>query len=65
MNKRLKRISNYKNYNEWVGASLKEDKELYKLFVASLYSDYLSDMDIHAFLLGMKQASLARVSDCP
>lgn len=61
MNKKLKKVSNYKNYDEWVTDVLRQEKHGADDYVKIAFEEYSKDGDEKALLVTLRQAAKAKI----
>jgi probable addiction module antidote protein len=60
MNKEIKKISNYKNYDDWVAAVFKDNKKQANHFLEMALKDFSKDGDLPSLLLALRQVAKAQ-----
>jgi probable addiction module antidote protein len=63
MNKKLKlkKISNYKNYDEWVADDLRQEKTGADEYIKIAFEEYFKDGDEKALLVMLRQAAKTKI----
>jgi probable addiction module antidote protein len=57
---KIKKLSDYKNYDEWVSAILAENSKQADAFLKDALRDFEKDSDIGALLLTLRQVTKAK-----
>ena len=60
MKRKVKKISDYKNYDEWVAAMLSSSSKQADHFLKLALTDFEKDGDISALLLALRQVAKAK-----
>jgi probable addiction module antidote protein len=61
MNKKLKKVSNYKNYDDWVADVLHQEKNGADDYIKIAFDEYSKDSDEKALLVTLRQATKAKI----
>lgn len=61
MSKKIEKISNYKNYDEWVADVLRQEKNGAKEYIKIAFDEYSKDEDEKALLVTLRQAAKANI----
>jgi probable addiction module antidote protein len=61
MNKKIKKASNYKSYDDWVADILRQEKNGADEYIKIAFDEYLQDGDEKALLVTLRQAAKAKM----
>jgi len=61
MNKKLRKVSNYKNYDEWVADVLRQEKNGADEYVKIAFEEYFKDGNEKTLLIMLGQAAKAKM----
>jgi len=61
MSKKIEKISNYKNYDEWVADVLCQEKNGVDEYIKVAFDEYAKDEDEKALLITLRQAAQANI----
>lgn len=61
MNKKLKKVSNYKDYDEWVADVLRQEKHGADDYIKIAFEEYFKDGDEKTLLVVLRQAAKAKM----
>jgi probable addiction module antidote protein len=61
MNKKIKKVKNFKNYDEWVADVLSQEKHGADEYVKIAFEEYSKDGDEKALLITLRQAAKAKI----
>ena len=61
MTEKIKKISNYKNYDAWVAEVLRQEKDGADDYIKIAFSEYIQDSDEKALLIALRQATKAKM----
>ena len=61
MNKKVQKVSNYKNYDDWVAATLQQEKHGADDYIKIAFEEYVQDGNEKALLVSLRQAAQAKM----